>query len=151
MRRLLSAVAAMAFGTSIYLVYGPRTLFAFDWLPGLSGISSDGPPLPAWMRHNLPDGLWAYAATLLLSLPWRRFPLRGETLFWIGLPFAFIFLSEFGQLLGSVPGTFDLVDLFAYTLGTAAAFLQIRHESLASSNPFARPLRSGGFSRARNQ
>ena len=72
---------------------------------------------PDWLLFSLPDGLWVFSYVSLILWLWDN-KLNGINSVWIFLiPFVAI-ASEFGQLIGIVPGTFDITDLIFYILGT---------------------------------
>jgi len=68
--------------------------------------------LGGWVVYSLPDGLWLFSYILLMGCIWN-FNLKRS--FYASFPLAFIAIgSELLQILGWVPGTFDVVDLLCY-------------------------------------
>ena len=97
----------VAVGVLIYAIFRYP---AFDAL----GVADD---LPAWVRYNLPDGLWAYATISIASLPWRE---NSPHLYlWMLLSFVVVLGYELLQLPNLVPGVFDPMDVLASVLGLA--------------------------------
>ena len=78
--------------------------------------------LPNWFLFSLPDGLWLFSYTSLILLIWRN-KIDRENFIWIVIIPILIILSELGQLLNIVPGTFDLVDILLYSLGVILPIL----------------------------
>lgn len=73
--------------------------------------------LPDWLLYSLPDGLWVFSYVSLILLLWDN-ELSGLNIFWIFLMPILAIASELGQLLNLIPGTFDIIDLIFYILGT---------------------------------
>lgn len=70
-----------------------------------------------FLANSLPDGLWTYAATFwMLQINGKESPITK-------LPISLAVLSEFGQQLKLMPGTFDPIDLIFYYLGYLLAVL----------------------------
>lgn len=125
-----SALLAMVAGALTYIMYGPITLLVFDWIRimGMDSVAmtlrqhaGNAPPF----HQSIPDGLWVYGSTLLLAIPWINSRFRGEALGWILLPLLLALGAELGQAVHKVEGTYDPLDLIAYTLGGTAAYVQI--------------------------
>ena len=115
-------------GGIVYLTWRSPRLLMFAWMEHL-GLASFvlelrvlGAPLspfvPDIVRFSLPDAAWAYAATSWLTYLWRwqQHPLR-----WIFITFGPVAVlgGELGQLVGLVPGTFDVHDLWLSAIGAA--------------------------------
>lgn len=91
MRTRIAAIrGALAVGTILTLAHERSGLLSFAWFPALRGLP-ETEPLPG--RGHLPDALWAYAATLLVSLAWTRAEHPAEGRAWMLLPF-FVGLSS---------------------------------------------------------
>ena len=74
--------------------------------------------LPEWVVYSLPDGLWVFSYVTLISAIFGN-KIYGNIygVIFLILPMTAI-LSELAQLFKLLQGTFDLVDLLCYTLGT---------------------------------
>jgi glycopeptide antibiotics resistance protein len=78
--------------------------------------------LPDVILYALPDGLWLFSYVSLMLYLWKN-EVKHENLHWIlSIPIISI-ISEFGQIIKIVPGTFDITDLIMYLLGTFLPFL----------------------------
>ncbi len=92
-----------------------------DWVNALRNSVTF--TLPDWVLYSLPDGLWIYSYILVIGAI-RNFNIRESTLAIFCLPTVAI-ISEFLQLPGIIPGTFDSSDILAYTLGMALGIIHI--------------------------
>jgi hypothetical protein len=73
-----------------------------------------------YLANSFPDGLWTYAATSwMLQINGKVSPVTK-------LPISLAILSEFGQQLKLIPGTFDPMDLVFYCLGYFLAIVVIK-------------------------
>ena len=126
------ASAAVVLGGLIYVSYGSKSLLVFRWVSFL-GCRSDCMALRQfartrlgvhhdWILYNLPDGLWVFAGVLSLGLLWAG-RTGVESWLWRLSPLVIAATAEFGQGLHIVPGTFDWLDMTAYVVGAASAFL----------------------------
>lgn len=120
----------MALGGSIYLLFRPTSLVLFSWIERIDLMdwvnalrNSVTFTLPDWVLYSLPDGLWIYSYILVI-VAIRNFNIRESTLAIFCLPTVAI-ISEFLQLPGIIPGTFDPSDILAYTLGMALGIIHI--------------------------
>ena len=115
------AVSALSLGGFIYLSYRTRTLVVFDLLDSLhlsclvSLLRSDTDNLAEWIKFSLPDGLWVFTYVLYIGIVYSfktdKCKLMVSVLPIIGI------VSEFLQYARIIPGTFDVIDLLAYTIG----------------------------------
>jgi len=78
--------------------------------------------MPEWLVYSLPNGLWAYSFMFFMSFIWGDVKSMNKT-FFIVLVVVLTVGSELGQLLGLVPGTFCLADMFFYTFGLFTGYL----------------------------
>ena len=103
---------------------------------GLDAARALAAPLAAWIPasilFSLPDGAWVFSYVAFFARLWQDGPLWMR-LGWIGLGPAMAIGGELGQLVpGFVPGTFDPLDLVAYTAATAGA-LAVAYSSVSGS------------------
>lgn len=89
--------------------------------------------LPDWFLYALPDGLWIFSCITVLLIVWGNV-ISKHNIFWIVLmPLVAIF-SEIGQFMKIVPGTFDLMDLIFYTLGSSLPIFMFANSKPKISN-----------------
>ena len=62
---------------------------------------------------NLPDGLWVYSFTSVMLIVWQGSVSRDNILY-VTIPLILAVVSEVGQFLGLIMGTFDVFDLLFY-------------------------------------
>jgi hypothetical protein len=135
----LSAVSVFLGGV-IYILYRPEKagffkVFDFIGLEKWSDLVREktisvGQYLPEWFVYTLPNGLWAFAYSLLIMTIWRR----SKSLlkyFWFATIPVLIFGFELLQSTGTIPGTFATGDIISGFAGIIAGILTIkiyRHE-----------------------
>ncbi|MNY85591.1 hypothetical protein D3C78_17780 [compost metagenome] len=109
-------------GSLIYVLFRDSSLLVFVWLDavGLTNLvesirSNITFQLHPIILHSLPDGLWTYSFAYVMYIVWSNHKTPIRHIFISLAPFIGV-SSEFGQLFGVVPGTFDIVDVFFYTL-----------------------------------
>lgn len=115
---VILAISLFLLGVSIYLLWRDEHLLIHRILHA-SGLDVLIVPLrksvadiivPEWIRFALPDGLWSASYILLIDVFVKRGILWTSVIPIIGI------LSEFFQLNGWLPGTFDIADLLAYSI-----------------------------------
>jgi len=153
---LASAVAAVFVGGVIYLLFRDGDLLLFDWLrsaglePTLgvarAALAPWGSGLPEWALFNLPDGLWAYGLAVLVFVLWRDGN-RRERITWTAVLVATVLISELGQGVGVVPGTFDVRDL-AFNAGGVLCAMAMVGMTEGFHEPQDETRRFGGRDRA---
>jgi hypothetical protein len=85
-------------------------------------------PLPDVVSGSAPDAAWGWAFGAALAIVWRGRAWR-EKASWLIVGCVLAVAVEIGQGMRIIPGTFDLVDLFAIGLGFAmGAFVAGRSE-----------------------
>lgn len=104
----------IAVGASIYIGWRSPDLQVFHWIENLGAASlivRPTTPIASWMLYSLPDGLWCLAFTNWMLLIWNR------AVPWVWTGVILGVTTELGQLLGIVPGTYELLDIGFYTGG----------------------------------
>src|SRR5271157_5722932 len=81
---------------------------------------------PAWLLLSAPSALWSYAVVSWIGWVWRD-RRSAERNCWIACGAALGPLSEIGQGLRWVPGTFDVVDLALYLAAILLAVFRISY------------------------
>ena len=125
-------LGTLILGSLIYVFFRTTTLRMFCWFGQLNILSFIDRfrvstlflknYLPNWFLYSLPDGLWIFSYLSLALYIWKN-ELKSENLFWIfSIPIIAIG-SEIGQLIKIIPGTFDIIDLIIYVLGTILPFI----------------------------
>lgn len=128
-----TAVLAVTTGGAIYILFRPLEPIFFRWIHFLgagnfiSGIREFSLPLltniPEWLIFSLPNGLWAFAYTLIVTAIWSGSK-SGLRYFWVATIPALILGYELIQLIDIFPGTFCLHDL-AFSLAGIIIGLRI--------------------------
>ncbi len=112
----LYVVLPIVSGSAIYLVFRDSNILVFRLFDAL-GIYLPERLDPGSLANpifcSLPDGLWVFAFASWMRLIW------GRHWFWCNLPVSLALGSEIGQLFHIVPGTFDVLDIFFYSIGHA--------------------------------
>lgn len=117
-------------GGLLYLAFRTLHLRMFAWAEDVGLLSTIGwlrsavAPvrglLPDFVPYTLPHCLWTYSFTFLIAEVWGGRPvLAGVLAFAIGTLSGVVL--EFCQLLGLIPGTFDMVDIAGYLVSGALA------------------------------
>lgn len=131
----LAHIFSLFIGGGIYLFFRTEKLLMFKWINslGAEGVLNKirlitlnfRPSIPDWLLYSLPDGLYVFSYVSLMLAVWNmKFTLT--SIFWIlNIPLIII-VSEIGQLLLIVPGTYDIKDLSFYLLGTILPFFCLR-------------------------
>ncbi|GAA5089552.1 hypothetical protein GCM10023210_14540 [Chryseobacterium ginsengisoli] len=126
LRLLFSSILSLSFGTIIYLLFRVSTLNVFSWIDILNidftnfylrkFMISKIDMFPDWFVFSLPDGLWIFSYVNLILLIWN-FKINFQSLIWILIVPSISIISEIGQGLKIIRGTFDFLDLLFYALG----------------------------------
>lgn len=124
-------------GSLIYILFRKSTLKMFFWFEtiGIMNLINQirkntilyGNKLPDILLYSLPDGFWIFSYISLILYLWKN-ELKTENLLWIFMIPLIAILSEIGQLMHIVPGTFDILDLLMYLLGTALPFIIYKNQ-----------------------
>ncbi len=124
-RVLVHVVVPLAIGTLTYAAWRSTDVRIVSWMSRIApravrALHDAGPSrAPAMILGSLPDAAWAWAFGAMLSIVWLGRPSRQKAP-WLAAGMVLALLSEIGQAIGVVPGTFDVVDLVAIALGYAA-------------------------------
>jgi hypothetical protein len=118
----LHAVLPVLIGGVIYVCWRAQSILMFAWFrqigldPLIIRLRNFSAPamsfLPSWFLFSLPDALWVYALTAFLANSWLKVNHQKLRFAWLSVGFILGAGAELGQLVGVVPGTFDLVDFF---------------------------------------
>ena len=141
-RAIGEVLGALVAGSLLYVLARPRGLVAFVWFEALGlGRQLDAARavtrpmahvLPSFVLFSVPDGLWAFAFTQAMVVVWSGRWSRASAP-WILLGPALAIGSELGQAAGVVPGTFDVVDLLALSLGSAVGLARLVKPRMTSA------------------
>ncbi|WP_073408820.1 hypothetical protein [Flavobacterium johnsoniae] len=122
-------------GSLIYILFRTSTLRMFGWFDKLGILTTINDirtisvnysnNLPNLILYTLPDGLWMFSYVSLILFLWKN-EIKNENLFWLFIIPIISIISELGQVIGLVPGTFDPSDLLMYFLGTSLPFIIYR-------------------------
>ena len=133
-------------GALIYTCWRKPSLLVFDWYRAVGLETSinwlrvvTNPYrgfIPRWFIFSFPDGLWVYAVTAFMARLWRGASSTKYRICWISLGLLIGVGSELGQLVGIIPGTFDLKDIVAYSTAFAVALTM---ETLSNSLMMLKP------------
>ena len=123
---ILNSIIALTIGTLIYLLFRVSTLKIFTWINVFeidftncklrNFALSYSTALPQWFIFSLPDGLWTFSYVSIMLCIWD-FKINSKNIFWITFIPLIAIISEIGQKIGIVPGTYDHHDLFFYIIG----------------------------------
>ena len=126
--RILAPVTLAGF---IYILFRHESLLLFDalrqvhLLPIIHNVRAVtvpvGDALPDWFLFSLPDGLWLLSYLLFIRHVWAGSSVRALR-GWTGMGLLISIGHEFAQAAGWVIGTFDWLDLLAYTVATLLAW-----------------------------
>ena len=113
-------------GSVIYIFWRPDSLIMFQWVSffGLSALvnsirrvaASVAKLLPCWVIFSLPNALWIFSYTIIVSAFWKTEKKGVERTVWLLSPIILGTGYELMQLVQVIPGTFCLFDL-AFVLG----------------------------------
>ena len=134
----------ISIGGLIYIISRPKTLKLFRWVKNLNldnwtnNIRKEfiHVEFPYWIKYNLPDFLWVFSFTSLMLIIWNK-GLFKENIFYIIFPTLVGVLSELGQLLNTISGTFDYMDILFYLLGgllSLSIFINSKSNKIEKTN-----------------
>ena len=120
----------LSIGGLIYILFRTDSLLMFRWLDMLGATAFiqscrkymiDRLNLPDWIIFSLPDALWVFSFTSLMLIIWHG-KFSYNSIFWLLLAPIIGLFSELGQLVGIIPGTFDIIDLLLILLSAILPF-----------------------------
>ena len=130
---LLSAISII-FGGIIYILFRPiePVFFRLFNLIGLEGWTSlvrrytipESGNLPEWLVYTLPNGLWAFAYTVLIFSIWGGSKSRLKYVWFVSIPIL-VFGFESLQLTGFIRGTFSFQDIFSGLIGIIVGIITV--------------------------
>jgi hypothetical protein len=131
-RIILLSVVSVFLGGLIYVFFRPSEPIFFNWFNSLGvGNYLDfirekstviSPFMPEWIVFSLPNGLWAFAYTLLIICVWQGSKSFVKYFWFVSIP-VLIFGAEFLQLSGNLPGTFCWNDILSGGAGIIAGVI----------------------------
>ena len=89
--------------------------------------------LPKWFVYSLPDGLWIFSYVCLMQYIWAETAIK-KSLPWILVVPIIAILSELGQTINLISGTFDIIDLLFYVMFSIIPFLLHNFLTIKQSN-----------------
>lgn len=116
-------ITALIVGGLLYVIFRSKSLLMFEWfrMMGFSEMvenlrgNYDGLSMYGWIRESMPAGLWLFSYLFIIDSLWGKDRNLVYHLFIFVLPVIAI-CSEFMQLFGMLPGTFDYMDLISYAI-----------------------------------
>jgi hypothetical protein len=113
------------FGGFIYLISRPKTIFLFDWIRIIKLENASNTiriffaeyEFPNWVKYNLPDLLWVFAFTSVMLIIWKGIDTKFKNVY-VFSPLFIGIISEFLQYFNPKFGTFDIMDIVFYSLGS---------------------------------
>jgi hypothetical protein len=123
----------IVFGAFIYLISRPKTILLFEWIRiiKLEKLSNKIREFfteynfPNWVKYNLPDLLWVFGFTSVMLIIWNGIETRFKSIY-IFIPLFIGVMSEFLQYFNPKFGTFDLLDIIFYSLGSVTSILILK-------------------------
>lgn len=129
---ILLSTASLLLGGIIYLLFRPLKVLFFNWIRAV-GLESQlnlvrlkslpiSRYLPDWVVYSLPNGLWAFAYALLITVIWSgsKSWLR---YFWMASIPVLVLGYEFLQYARIIPGTFCVQDIIVGLAGLIIGIL----------------------------
>lgn len=128
----LFSISSIFTGGLIYICFRIESLKMFSWFKSIN-ISKVITTIrnyalnyelliPDWVKFSLPDGLWLFSFISLILITWKN-EINSSNLLWlISLPIIAL-LSEIGQFISIIPGTFDWTDIAMYLIGFTSPFI----------------------------
>ncbi|MFT5229871.1 MAG: hypothetical protein ACI9EV_003025 [Urechidicola sp.] len=125
-------ILTLLFGGFVYISFRQDTLKMFRWFDSINLSETISrlrlltlpltDHLANWFLYSLPDGLWLFSYITVLLIVWKN-TISKHNIHWLLLVPSIAIFSEIGQLIGIVPGTFDILDITFYFGGTVLPIL----------------------------
>ena len=118
----ITALMAFFCGISIYAFFRNLNIILFQFFPKpffldvLHCSIRSNSLLKSMFLYNLPDGLWFLSGLLLIRAVWLTN--KKWWVFYCGIFILIALLMEISQLIETVPGTFDLLDIVFFIFFT---------------------------------
>lgn len=146
LRLFLHVALPLFVGGSTYVLYRPRSLLMFEWFDAMGlGAAIDaarelarGLLVPDVILFSLPNALWLYAFVYLIRRLWPS----GLGALWVVAPVLLGVGAELGQLVGVVPGTFDILDFSTSVVAVALGFVSAAPSASDRATQNHTPVRS---------
>lgn len=126
---IILSFSTLFVGGGLYLICRSERLVMFDWCkaigiyPFIQQLRPKG-NFDSWLVYSLPDGLWLFSYIVLMGAIWA-FDMRKSLC--CSVPMIIIAIgSELLQLPHIVRGTFDMMDLLCYVIGSVSAIFYIK-------------------------
>jgi hypothetical protein len=134
--KIATALIPLLLGGLIYITYRTETLLMFSWFENLrlqfitdafrSNIFLQNLNIPDWIKFSLPDALWLFSFTYTILFLWN-FTITRQSIIWICVAPVIGLVSELGQLVSIIPGTFDVTDLILLILAALLPLLTVKN------------------------
>jgi hypothetical protein len=116
---IISAVALLA-GGMLYILFRPSEIVFFSWIRAIgfdnwlnlvrNSSLPLSPELPEWIVYSLPNGLWAFAYALLITIIWSGSKSWIRYLWMASIPLL-VLGYEILQYSNIITGTFCIQDV----------------------------------------
>lgn len=135
---IVLSLACLVIGGGIYLIYRPRHLVLFNFVPQgcidyFDNICRSNDitltHIGQFIVYNLPTFLWTSSYLIIMHVICRDVYGRQRLLFIYALPIVLL-ICEFLQLFHFIPGTFDIIDLFTYVIPICISLIVDKYEKV---------------------
>lgn len=119
--KVWASIILTILGGLIYLMFRDKSLIMFSWARSIRlneaidylRYKSISVEPYYWIKYNMPAGLWLFSYMLIIDAIWGGTKCGKRVFYIYVLPISAL-LSEFMQLYGLCPGTFDVLDVISY-------------------------------------
>jgi hypothetical protein len=133
MRKLIFlSILTILLGGVIYIAFRSSSIILFKWIDYIVLIDPVEnlrivtlpykEYLSKWFLYSLPDGLWMFSYSCIVLVIWKRKITKYSLLWLLSLPMISI-LFEVLQYYNYFNGTFDIVDIFFFLMGSLLPIL----------------------------
>ena len=133
MRKLIFlSILSILLGGVIYIAFRSSSIILFKWIDYIVLIDPVEnlrivtlpykEYLSEWFLYSLPDGLWMFSYSCIVLVIWKRKITKYSLLWLLSLPMISI-LFEVLQYYNYFNGTFDIVDIFFFLMGSLLPIL----------------------------